>query len=140
MANTVESGFSPVRQFDPYTRPRPARWPIPGRLSQCLLQPVHVWLTAKLTVTGQVDDASGKNGNSPDPLAPCRLFQPLLRLACAMIGNAQHYLLIGEAAQLLGVSEGTLRNWGRQGKIRTHRHPINQYRLYRRADLLRPPR
>jgi hypothetical protein len=48
MANTVESGFSPVRQFDPYTRPRLARWPIPGRLSQCLLQPVHVWLTAKL--------------------------------------------------------------------------------------------
>src|ERR1019366_1475845 len=48
MANTAESGFSPVRQFDPYTRPRLARWPIPGRLSQCLLQPVHVWLTAKL--------------------------------------------------------------------------------------------
>ena len=60
MANTAESGFSPVRQFDPYTRPRPARWPIAGRLSQCLLQPVHVWLTAKLTITGQVDDASGK--------------------------------------------------------------------------------
>src|ERR1022692_969433 len=48
MANTAESGFSPVRQFDPYTRPRLARWPIPGRLSQCLLLPVHVWLTAKL--------------------------------------------------------------------------------------------
>src|SRR5450759_1003859 len=48
MANTAESGFSPVRQFYPYTRPRLARWPIPGRLSQCLLLPVHVWLTAKL--------------------------------------------------------------------------------------------
>src|SRR5450759_3633542 len=48
MANTAESGFSPVRQFDPYTRPRLARWPIRGRLSQCLLLPVHVWLTAKL--------------------------------------------------------------------------------------------
>src|ERR1022692_1792969 len=32
---------SPVRPFDPYTRPRLARWPIPGRLSQCLLLPVH---------------------------------------------------------------------------------------------------
>jgi excisionase family DNA binding protein len=52
-----------------------------------------------------------------------------------MTGNAQHYIRIGEAAQLLGVSEGTLRNWGRQGKIRTHRHPINRYRLYRRADI-----
>src|ERR1039458_9884473 len=41
---------SPVRQFDPYTRPRLARWPIPGRLSQCLLLPVHVWLTAKLAM------------------------------------------------------------------------------------------
>ena len=55
MANTAESGFSPVRQFDPYTRPRPARWPIAGRLSQCLLQPVHVWLTAKLTVSSLPD-------------------------------------------------------------------------------------
>src|ERR1035438_8426597 len=53
MANTAESGFSPVRQFDPYTRPRLARWPIPGRLSQCLLLPVHVWLTAKLARTCQ---------------------------------------------------------------------------------------
>src|ERR1035441_9795363 len=44
----LRRGFSPVRQFDPYTRPRLARWPIPGRLSQCLLLPVHVWLTAKL--------------------------------------------------------------------------------------------
>jgi excisionase family DNA binding protein len=52
-----------------------------------------------------------------------------------MIGNAQNYIRIGEAAQLLGVSEGTLRNWGRQGKIRTHRHPINRYRLYRRTDI-----
>jgi excisionase family DNA binding protein len=52
-----------------------------------------------------------------------------------MVGASQPYLLIGEAAQLLGVSEGTLRNWGRQGKIRTHRHPINRYRLYRRTDI-----
>src|ERR1017187_493299 len=48
MANTAQGSLSPVRQFDPYTRPRLARWPIPGRLFQCLLQPVHVWLTAKL--------------------------------------------------------------------------------------------
>ena len=40
-----------------------------------------------------------------------------------------------KTARFIGVSEGTLRNWGREGKIRTHRHPINGYRLYRKADL-----
>ena len=49
--------------------------------------------------------------------------------------NLKDYLRIKEAAQFLGVSEGTLRNWGRQGKLRTHRHPINGYRLYQKADL-----
>jgi DNA-binding transcriptional MerR regulator len=52
-----------------------------------------------------------------------------------MAGPAHEYLLIGQTAQLLGVSQGTLRNWGRQGKIRTKRHPINGYRLYRRDDI-----
>jgi MerR family transcriptional regulator, copper efflux regulator len=49
--------------------------------------------------------------------------------------NLGDYLQIKEAARLLGVSEGTLRNWGRQGKLRTHRHPINGYRLFKKADL-----
>ena len=44
---------------------------------------------------------------------------------------------IREAAELLGVSPSTLRNWGREGKMPTHRHPINGYRLYRRKDLER---
>ena len=45
------------------------------------------------------------------------------------------YLQIKEAAALLGVAPNTLRNWGRAGKIRVYRHPINNYRLYKRADL-----
>jgi len=49
--------------------------------------------------------------------------------------NFRDYLRIKEAARLLGVSEGTLRNWGRLGKIKTHRHPINGYRLFKRGDL-----
>jgi DNA (cytosine-5)-methyltransferase 1 len=44
-------------------------------------------------------------------------------------------LRIKEAAQLLGVCEGTLRNWDRQGKVKSYRHPINRYRLFKRADL-----
>jgi excisionase family DNA binding protein len=50
-------------------------------------------------------------------------------------GNFRDYLRIKEAARLLGVSEGTIRNWGRQGKLRMHRHPINGYRLFKKADL-----
>jgi MerR family copper efflux transcriptional regulator len=49
--------------------------------------------------------------------------------------SLRDYLRIKEAARLLGVSEGTLRNWGKQGKIKTHRHPVNGYRLFKRVDL-----
>lgn len=45
------------------------------------------------------------------------------------------YLRIQEAAAFLGVSPNTLRNWGRQQKIPEFRHPVNNYRLYRRSDL-----
>lgn len=45
------------------------------------------------------------------------------------------YLRVAEAAELLGVSVNTLRNWGKAGKIAEHRHPINNYRLYNRSDL-----
>ncbi len=45
------------------------------------------------------------------------------------------YLRITEAAELLGVSVNTLRNWGKAGKIVEHRHPINNYRLYKEIDL-----
>ena len=38
-------------------------------------------------------------------------------------------------ADYLGVSRNTLRNWGRDGRIKEHRHPINNYRLYKRDDL-----
>lgn len=45
------------------------------------------------------------------------------------------YLRIKEAAEYLGVSPNTLRNWGRDGKISEHRHPMNNYRLYKTTDL-----
>ena len=49
--------------------------------------------------------------------------------------NLQSYLRIKQAAKFLGVSEPTLRNWGRNRKITTYRHPISRYRLYKKADL-----
>ena len=45
------------------------------------------------------------------------------------------YLRIKEAAEYLGVSPNTLRNWGRSGKIPERRHPANGYRLYSRKEL-----
>lgn len=45
------------------------------------------------------------------------------------------YLRISEAAEYLGVSANTLRNWGAAGKITVHRNPVNQYRLFKKADL-----
>lgn len=45
------------------------------------------------------------------------------------------YLQIKEASEFLGVTATTLRNWERKGKLLSHRHPINQYRLYKREDL-----
>lgn len=45
------------------------------------------------------------------------------------------YLRISDAAHYLGVSPNTLRNWERAGKVVAHRHPVNRYRLFKRADL-----
>jgi excisionase family DNA binding protein len=47
------------------------------------------------------------------------------------------FLTVKEAAAFLGVSANTIRNWGRNSKITEHRHPINNYRLYKRLDLER---
>lgn len=45
------------------------------------------------------------------------------------------YLTVQRAADVLGVSASTLRNWDRAGKVKAMRHPVNGYRLYRRAAL-----
>lgn len=53
----------------------------------------------------------------------------------AGIRKLRDYLLIREAAEYLGVSEATLRNWDREGKIPAYRNPINGYRLFKKSDL-----
>ena len=45
------------------------------------------------------------------------------------------YLKITEAAEYLGVSANTLRNWEKVGKIKAQRHPVNSYRLFKKEDL-----
>lgn len=47
----------------------------------------------------------------------------------------EEYLQIKQAAKFLGVSTNTLRNWERSGKLASHRHPLNRYRLYKKEDL-----
>ena len=50
--------------------------------------------------------------------------------------NSAGILTIKDAAQLLGVSEPTLRRWDESGKFSARRHPINGYRLYDRGKVL----
>jgi len=45
-------------------------------------------------------------------------------------------LTIKAAAELLGVSQQTLRRWDNAGKLRAKRHPMNGYRLYPRDQVL----
>src|SRR3954447_4053859 len=45
------------------------------------------------------------------------------------------YYTVGQAAEFLGVSTATLRNWDRAGKLKPRRHPQNGYRIYLHEDL-----
>ena len=45
------------------------------------------------------------------------------------------YMRISEAADYLGISANTLRNWTNSGKLTAHRHPVNTYRLFKKQDL-----
>jgi len=46
-------------------------------------------------------------------------------------------VLIAEAAEVLAVSQVTLRRWDASGRFRARRHPINGYRLYETRAVLR---
>lgn len=45
------------------------------------------------------------------------------------------YVKTAEAAEILGVSQNTLRKWAADGAIPLHRNPANGYRLFKRRDL-----
>lgn len=47
------------------------------------------------------------------------------------------YFSIKEAAEILGVSPLTLRNWDKSGKFKAQRHPMNNYRVYKLSALER---
>ena len=45
------------------------------------------------------------------------------------------YFSIKEAAEILGISPLTLRNWDKNGKFPAQRHPMNNYRVYKLSSL-----
>lgn len=45
------------------------------------------------------------------------------------------YLTIKEAAEFLGVTPLTLRNWDKNGKFVASRHPISNYRIYKMENI-----
>lgn len=45
------------------------------------------------------------------------------------------FLTIKQTAKILGVTPLTLRNWDNSGKFEASRHPINNYRVYKREDV-----
>ena len=47
----------------------------------------------------------------------------------------KQYISIKEASNILGVSPLTLRNWDKNGKLKALRHPMNNYRVYKKEDL-----
>lgn len=51
--------------------------------------------------------------------------------------NNTKLVSIKEAAKMLGVTPLTLRNWDKNGKLVPLRHPLNNYRVYKRQDIER---
>jgi len=45
------------------------------------------------------------------------------------------YYTVKEAAEMLGVTPLTLRNWDKSGKLKAYRNPINNYRIYKLVDV-----
>ena len=43
----------------------------------------------------------------------------------------RRYLTIKEAAEVLGLTPLTLRNWDKKGILTSYRNPVNNYRVYR---------
>ena len=49
--------------------------------------------------------------------------------------NLKDYVSTKEAAELLGVSEMTVRRWARIGKIKSYENSLSRNRLYKRSEL-----
>ena len=64
-----------------------------------------------------------------------RFWTVIARLRIAEVEKLSNYLRISEAAEHLGVSPNTLRNWVNAGKIVAIRHPVNALSPFQAEDL-----
>jgi excisionase family DNA binding protein len=53
-----------------------------------------------------------------------------------MATKLNEYVKTAAAAEILGVSQNTLRAWAKEGKIPVRVNPANGYRLFDREDLV----
>ncbi len=51
------------------------------------------------------------------------------------MSEKSNFITIKDASIILGVSKITLRNWDKSGKLVAHRHPLNNYRMYKVEDI-----
>lgn len=49
--------------------------------------------------------------------------------------NLQNLMTIAQAAEYIGVTPLTLRNWDKTGKLQANRNPLNGYRIYDKEEL-----
>jgi DNA (cytosine-5)-methyltransferase 1 len=49
----------------------------------------------------------------------------------------QQFLTVRQAAKRLDVSPNTVRTWGASGRLPEYRHPLNNYRLFKKNDVER---
>ena len=47
----------------------------------------------------------------------------------------KEFITIKEAATILSISRDTLRRWDKSGKLKTKRHPMNNFRIYDPAEV-----
>jgi len=51
------------------------------------------------------------------------------------MNSKKEFITIKEAAEILSVSRDTLRRWDKAGKLKTKRHPMNNFRIYDPAEV-----
>lgn len=51
------------------------------------------------------------------------------------MNSKKEFITIKEASEILGVSKDTLRRWDKAEKLKTKRHPMNNFRIYNPVEV-----
>jgi len=49
--------------------------------------------------------------------------------------KTDEFLLVKEVAELLGIAPNTVRKWAADGRLIEYRHPVNNYRMFKRDEV-----